>query len=156
MSESLIENTSQELAGIKYLLQERNKSVLEDIIWDSKEVINRALNQFGDSIAFHAVFANIDSDVTELKAEKATLYTLLNNLTTPPPPPQPPTGKPKLYFDSMFELYYDCSYAFANYLISCSLSVLSLFHQTNNVFIFMDILQYSIKNSFEKVFSNSS
>ena len=86
------ERIEQELAGIKYLLEERNKSVLQKIIWNPNEVINRALTQFGESMTFHAVYANIISDVAELKAEKKILDTRLNNLTTPQPPAQ--TGKP--------------------------------------------------------------
>ena len=74
------------------------------IDWNEHNIINTAITKFGESIELDTVFANKDSDVAELKAEKATLDTRLNNLTAP-------TGKPKLYFVSMFEPYYDYSYA---------------------------------------------
>ena len=104
------------------MIAERNKSVLQNIIWDPKEVINRALTKFGESIALDAVFANMYKDVEHLEVEKAILDTRLNNLTAQPPAP---TGKPKLYFVRMFEPYYDYSYAWE--LLVCCLCIISIY-----------------------------
>jgi hypothetical protein len=65
------------LDGIKFLITERNKSVLNVIAWSDQDIINTATEKFGESIALDAVFANIDSDVAELKAKEATLNQIL-------------------------------------------------------------------------------
>ena len=48
-------------------------------------------------------------DVEYLEAMEATLNQIL--ISYAQPQPHSPTGKPKLYFVSMFEPYYDYSYA---------------------------------------------
>ena len=82
------------------------------------------------SIALDAVYANIDKDVEHLKAKEATLNQILISYA----PPQPPAtqGKSKLYFVSMFEPYYNCSYAWELLVCAC---VLFLFICLNNLIV---------------------
>ena len=85
------ERVEQKLFGIEFLIAQRNKSVLDNIVWNEQDIINKAITKFGQSIALDAVYANIDSDVAELKEEKAILNIRLN-LTAVQPPAT--TGKP--------------------------------------------------------------
>ena len=92
----------------------------------------RALNRFHNenSISYLAVYDNRTATVAELKAEKAILNQIL--VSHAPPPPPAPTGKPKLYFVSMFEPFYDCSYAWELLVCAC---VLFLFICLNNLIV---------------------
>ena len=65
-----------------------------------------------------------------LEAKEATLNQILISYA----PPQPPAtqGKSKLYFVSMFEPYYNCSYAWELLVCAC---VLFLFICLNNLIV---------------------
>jgi hypothetical protein len=91
-SVSLIDETRQKLAGIEFLITERNKSVLNNIAWSEQIIINKATGKFGESIALDAVFANVTKDVVQLEAKEATLNQIL--ISYAPPQPPAPTGKP--------------------------------------------------------------